>query len=225
MEQMNMRERITLVKAMEYLARQVNSEDVFMAWLEDGVADGDIRYGDTEYSAEQDNEDLEYYIEDDTLAVLMDDFLRLMRDALKDGEDFDTGWWGCSKEIRYARIVREHGGIRVSVSCHMDDLYEADDLIYDALWAARHTEEELPEDIIENIRDVATDDGIDDCTELSESLPADADLEQIVEAIGRMENEAEQNNTKMFTTLEATVGATYDWWKNGGLNDIKGVSE
>lgn len=91
MEQMNMRERITLVKAMEYIARQVNSEDVFMAWLEDGVADGDIRYGDTEYSAEQDNEDLEYYIEDDTLAVLMDDFLRLMRDALKDGGLYCNG--------------------------------------------------------------------------------------------------------------------------------------
>ena len=82
---MNKMERISLVKAMEFIARQVNNEEVFMAWLEDGVADGDIAYNDLEYSAERDDEELEYYVEDGTLAVLMDDFLRLMRSARADG--------------------------------------------------------------------------------------------------------------------------------------------
>ena len=91
MEQLNRMERIILVKAMEYLARQVNDEDVFICWLEDGVADGDIPYGDTEYCAERDDEELEYYIEDDTFAVLMDDFLRLMRSALSSGGLYCNG--------------------------------------------------------------------------------------------------------------------------------------
>ena len=74
---MNMRERITLVKAMEFVARQCNDEEVFLCWLEDGVADGDIPYGDTEYAQERDNVELYHYITDEHFAVLMDDFLRL----------------------------------------------------------------------------------------------------------------------------------------------------
>lgn len=35
-----------MVKAMEYIARQINDEEVLMPWLQLGVADGDIYYGD-----------------------------------------------------------------------------------------------------------------------------------------------------------------------------------
>ena len=37
----NMEERAKMVEAMEYIARQVNNEDIFMRWLRSGVADGD----------------------------------------------------------------------------------------------------------------------------------------------------------------------------------------
>lgn len=43
---MNKIERIKCVKAMEFLARQINDEEVFEEWLMDGVADGDIDVGD-----------------------------------------------------------------------------------------------------------------------------------------------------------------------------------
>ena len=75
---MNKAERIKLVKAMEMLARAVNDEDVFMTWLISGVADGDIKDGTSD-------EELEYYIEDDTFADLMDTFLEVMKNAEKDG--------------------------------------------------------------------------------------------------------------------------------------------
>lgn len=43
---MNKQERVKMVKAMEYIARQINDEDVFEGWLVSGVEDGDIDYGD-----------------------------------------------------------------------------------------------------------------------------------------------------------------------------------
>ena len=39
---MNAIERVKMVKAMEFLARNINDEGVFEEWLIEGVADGDI---------------------------------------------------------------------------------------------------------------------------------------------------------------------------------------
>lgn len=75
-------ERIKMVKAMEYIARQVNDEDVFMGWLMVGVADGDIRYGDLSV---EDDDSAEYYTEDKNFSELMTTFLRLMSEAYKSG--------------------------------------------------------------------------------------------------------------------------------------------
>lgn len=139
-----------------------------------------------------------------------------LKDALNSGEDFDTGWFGCKKEIRYARIVREDGEITVEVSCNMDDLYDYDsapDLIYDALWEERHTEEELPDEIIDSIIDEAIDVQIDDHTKVDETLPADASFDDIVAVIGKLEDEAESNNTDMYQRLRVIVAEHYDYWK------------
>lgn len=81
---MNTVERIKMVKAMEFIARQVNDEDIFGAWLTLGVADEDIKYGDLEVR-DDDAEDLEYYIEDDEFGDLMDTFLFVMKKAWKSG--------------------------------------------------------------------------------------------------------------------------------------------
>lgn len=76
-------ERIKMVKAMEFIARQINDEEIFEGWLMNGVADGDIEYGDL--SADKGAEDMEYYIEDDTFKDLMECFLRKMAIARKCG--------------------------------------------------------------------------------------------------------------------------------------------
>ncbi|MBO7734033.1 MAG: hypothetical protein J6S67_15830 [Methanobrevibacter sp.] len=78
---MNRIEREKMVRAMEFIARQVNDEEVFEYWLMDGVADGDIEYGDLNCS---DNFD-EFYIEDEHFRNLMTDFLQLMVGAWKSG--------------------------------------------------------------------------------------------------------------------------------------------
>lgn len=81
---MNKEERMKCVKSMEFLVRQVNSEDVFCGWLGIGVADGDIPYGETELKPD-DEEVLDYYIEDENFSDLMGLFLEIMHDARNDG--------------------------------------------------------------------------------------------------------------------------------------------
>lgn len=77
-------ERIKLVKAMEFVARNINDEDVFEEWLINGVADGEIDYGSLDVALD-DPENLDYYIEDDNFAGLMKTFLQIMAGARKSG--------------------------------------------------------------------------------------------------------------------------------------------
>lgn len=125
----------------------------------------------------------------------------VLRKAIESGEDFDTGWFGCKKEIRYARVHREHGELEVEVNAGMDDLWDGGDLIYDALWTVAKSEDELPEDIIDSIRDAAIDSGVDDHTYCNRYLPADASYETVVDTISELENEAEQTNEELYRIL------------------------
>ncbi len=80
---MNREERMKMVKAMEYIARQLNDEEIFESWLIDGVADGDIEYGDlTTYAA---LDAVDWYIEDQHFSDLMETFLRCMKAAKRSG--------------------------------------------------------------------------------------------------------------------------------------------
>ena len=78
---MNADIRKKMVCAMEFIARQINDEDVFMGWLMCGVADGDLAYGEWDFSKVDD-----YYIENDNdFGDLMTCFLRRMNGAWKSG--------------------------------------------------------------------------------------------------------------------------------------------
>lgn len=78
-------EKLLMVKAMEFICRHINNEEVLEGWLMNGVADGDIEYGD--FSIDNfDEDEAVYYIEDDqNFAELMGCFLRRMSAAKKDG--------------------------------------------------------------------------------------------------------------------------------------------
>lgn len=65
------KERIEMIKAMEFVARRINDERIFEMWLELGVADGDI-------DESTKDEELEYYCEDETFRDLMEEFIRCM---------------------------------------------------------------------------------------------------------------------------------------------------
>lgn len=79
---MNTQERIKMIKAMEYIARQLNDEEILEGWLVAGVADGDIDYGDL---SAKDDGTLEYYAKEANFADLMDTFLWAMHKAYKSG--------------------------------------------------------------------------------------------------------------------------------------------
>ena len=83
-----LRERIQMVKCMEYIVRNLNDEDLIMPWLSVGVADGDIEYGDMNLD---DYDNMEYYIDPDSFAQLMDLFLRLMSEAHKEDSGLYCG--------------------------------------------------------------------------------------------------------------------------------------
>lgn len=77
-------ERIKCVKAMEFMARQINDEEVFEEWLMDGVADGDIDAGELDIKS-GDEDLLDCYIQDDHFAELMDTFAHVIARARKSG--------------------------------------------------------------------------------------------------------------------------------------------
>ena len=94
MSNINVTERKKMVLAMEYIARQINDEDVLMPWLMCGVADGDLNYGEWNPEAVED-----YYVEDRTFAELMECFLRRMKGAEKSGGLYCNGVVSGSSEV------------------------------------------------------------------------------------------------------------------------------
>lgn len=77
---MNKIERIKMIKAMEFIARNVNDEEVFDEWLMYGVADGDISYGDLSIQSD-DIGNMDYYVADQNFQYIMELFLRVMSRA------------------------------------------------------------------------------------------------------------------------------------------------
>ena len=82
---MNKKERTKMIKAMEFIVRQMNDEEAFCdLWLPFGVADGDIEYGDLS-DTDGNNSNTEYYTEDNNFSDLMKLFLRMMSAAKASG--------------------------------------------------------------------------------------------------------------------------------------------
>lgn len=97
-KKINLKERIALVKSMDFICRNINDEDVFMPWLSVGVADGDIPYNTLiDQVTEDEIENLEYYVDDnEAFGDLMACFLRRMARAKKSGGLYCN--WVCSIE-------------------------------------------------------------------------------------------------------------------------------
>lgn len=108
------------------------------------------------------------------------------------------------------------GEILVEVSQYIDDLWEEEALIYDALWSVQHDDErELPpewqgrlqmsDEQTEYIRSLACDIGIDDHAEASAYLPGNASYEEVMEAVERLEGETDEVTTEYYKTLQGIV--------------------
>ena len=85
-KKVDIKQRIALVKAMEFVVRQINDDDVFMPWLSVGVADGDIPYESiVNQVTEEEIKNLDYWAEDDNFRDLIECFLRRMKGAIRSG--------------------------------------------------------------------------------------------------------------------------------------------
>lgn len=92
-------ERKKMIACMEYIARQVNDEDVFDYWLRMGIADGDIKYGDLDISSVDDY----YVMENKTFKEMMTTFLILMNEAFKSGGLYCGGVVSLEKDEVYKK--------------------------------------------------------------------------------------------------------------------------
>lgn len=77
---MSRTERAKMVLAMEFIARQINDEDVLDRWLMCGVADSDIPYGSMDITDVDED-----YLDDSTFEDIMSCFLRCMKGAYNSG--------------------------------------------------------------------------------------------------------------------------------------------
>lgn len=77
-------ERIKMLKAMEYIARHINDEEVFNDWLICGIPDGEIAAEDLSVKT-TDAEELKYILNDNAFRYIMTAFQRVMRAAYKSG--------------------------------------------------------------------------------------------------------------------------------------------
>lgn len=75
---------------MEFIARQINNEEILYRWLVCGVADGDIEYSDLSYGEGKDDE-ADWYTDDKTFQYLMNEFTLIMLKAHKDGGLYCNG--------------------------------------------------------------------------------------------------------------------------------------
>lgn len=75
---MNNHHRCMVIRAMEIIVQAVNNTKLITQWRVEAIADGDIRSDTTD-------DDMEYYIDDDTFADIMDIFLQVMSNAQADG--------------------------------------------------------------------------------------------------------------------------------------------
>lgn len=133
-----------------------------------------------------------------------------LRKALDSDDEFVITY-GCKKEIRYCTIVRAKGVLHVEVRAEIDDLYDGDALIYDALYEACGVEDEIEDDdLIEEIRRIAAEDGLLDFSSVSCDLDSTSTFEQLCEAISKLEDEAETMNTDAYGTLCDIAKAVYE---------------
>ena len=113
-----------------------------------------------------------------------------LKELIASHEDFECDWFGCKKEIHYARYRCENGKFTVEVSVHCDSLWDEPDLIYDALDDISIEVDELSDEDIDYIRSIAIEDQIDDCVKLESVIDTPVTFNDIVKETDRLENEA-----------------------------------
>ena len=140
-----------------------------------------------------------------------------LRELLDLGKDFRTEWCGSKKELLSARYSRIGSSFWVEVEAWMDDLWDGDALIYDAIYDVLHNEEKYPlplsaqeklhtienegdDEFMDEVRSMC--DYVDDNITVSHSFPAvDAHYDTIMDIVSKLEDEADDILKENYETL------------------------
>ena len=146
-----------------------------------------------------------------------------LRDLLRTDADFETEWCSSKKELLSARYRRENGKVWVDVNQWIDDLWDTDDLIYDAVWNRfDHREDiEIPDDGLQTIRDAALWLDVDDSVVISEEVGKDATFEDCMKTVERLMDATDKELARMYEEL---CNIVEDYVRSTGL-DKKGDAE
>lgn len=126
-----------------------------------------------------------------------------LKALLESGEDFRCEW-GAKKELLSVAIMRINRTFDVSVSAWMDELWDSDDLIYDALFEVTGSEcEILSDETIEEIRNCLSDECDDNA---GESFIGECDsYEELMNIINNLATYAEARLDAYFSELVSVV--------------------
>ena len=134
-----------------------------------------------------------------------------LKELISSQEDFECDWFGCKKEIHYAKYRREGNQFIVEVSVHCDDLYEEDDLIEDAVCENDIKVDELEREDVENIRNIAAEEGLDDYVKLKSIIDSSATFEDVVVETEKLEEKAVRQADAMFKELCLIVKEYFEY--------------
>lgn len=130
-----------------------------------------------------------------------------LEEALKSGEEFDTGWHGFKKELEDMRVKRTNSAIIVSVHAEMD---EGEDLVFDCLNEEEY-EKVTDEKLNSILEGLAMEMEFCECAEDSISLPLTATVDDILKkATECMRVVQEKLRGSFRLCMEMTLSEIYD---------------
>ena len=142
------------------------------------------------------------------LVDLYEECEKNLRELLDLGKDFCTEWCGSKKELLSARYRRIGNTFTVQVEAWMDDLWDGDDLVYDAIDEILHDEEAYPLSLsakeklravenaddpafIDEVKEIACDASVEDRVTVTKSFPSvDAHYDTVMDVVSELEDYA-----------------------------------
>lgn len=137
------------------------------------------------------------------LTSLYDECEKNLRFLLDQRADFRASW-DSKKSLQSVTIMRIDDVLHVDVCAWMDDLWESEDLIYDAYYDVTEKEEEIPDEVIDYIRDIANEVGCDDHASASWKGTC-PDYDKIMKKIDTLAEEAECQLVRWYEELKHIV--------------------
>ena len=152
-----------------------------------------------------------YYITDGCYASnwgatdLYEDAEKNLRELLTKKGEFRTSWCGSKKELQSFRLIFDDEKIMVQVTVWMDELYEDNGVIMDALWDIEGNEDELDDEDIEHIRDICWDGEVRDEVDDWVHVKRDITYEELMDCISEMIDRSEDFLTGEYERVKSIV--------------------